>query len=65
MSEPATSEKNYMADPVFRAQWDYKEGGGQCDNPYQEGDLRRQDYAWEMHRLQHRELAEMGLGVHV
>lgn len=56
----ARKEKPMPAhDPIFQAQQDYREGEGQAANPYREGTDQHSDYAWEMHRLQHNELAEM------
>jgi hypothetical protein len=42
--------------PVQAAQWLYREGGGQDDNPYPKNTPEHETYAWEMHRLQLDEL---------
>lgn len=53
-----------ITDPVFRAQMDYREGAGsQSDNPYPKGSPGHDDWAWEMHRLQVRELEALTEGV--
>jgi len=42
--------------PVTAAQWIYREGGGQDDNPYHKQSREYDQYQWEMHRLQLDEL---------